>query len=52
MGIKCPECNTDNPDTQKFCGKCETQIIPAEDIYVSHTKTLKTPMEELTRGTC
>jgi len=51
MGIKCPKCQTDNPDTQRFCGECGTQIIPAEDISVSPTKTLETPVKELTRGT-
>jgi serine/threonine-protein kinase len=48
MGIKCPKCNTDNPDTLKFCGECGTQIIPLEEIPV--TETLETPKEELTTG--
>ena len=50
MTIKCPKCQFDNPDTQRFCGECGTQIIPAEEIPVSHTKTLETQTEELTRG--
>ena len=49
MGIKCPKCNTDNPDTQKFCGECGTQLISKEDI--PDTETLETSTEELTRGT-
>ncbi len=49
MGIKCPKCHSDNPDTQQFCGECGTQIIPKEEI--PFTKTLETPTEELTRGT-
>jgi serine/threonine-protein kinase len=48
MGIKCPKCNTDNPDTLKFCGECGTQIIPLEEAPV--TETLETPKEELTTG--
>jgi serine/threonine protein kinase/lipoprotein NlpI len=48
MGIKCPKCNNDNPDTLKFCGECGTQIIPSEEIPV--TETLETPKEELTTG--
>ena len=50
MVIKCPKCNTDNPDTQKFCGECATPLPSSEDIKVSITKTLETPKEELTSG--
>jgi serine/threonine protein kinase len=49
--MKCPKCQFDNPDTQRFCGECGTQIISSGDIPVSHTKTLETPREEFTRGT-
>jgi len=40
MTIKCPKCNTDNPDSQKFCGECGALLESAKDISV--TKTLKT----------
>ena len=49
MGTKCPKCNTDNPDTQKFCGECATPLPSSEKISV--TKTLEIPKEELTTGT-
>ncbi|NIO48491.1 MAG: protein kinase [Candidatus Aminicenantes bacterium] len=49
MGIKCPKCQTDNPDTQKFCGECATPLPASKEIPV--TETLETPKEELTRGT-
>jgi serine/threonine protein kinase len=49
MSIKCPKCNTDNPDTLKFCGECGTQLPSLKDIDV--TETLETPKEALTRGT-
>jgi serine/threonine-protein kinase len=49
MGIKCPKCSTDNPDTQSFCGDCGTQLGTSKEIPV--TQTLETPTEELTRGT-
>jgi len=49
MGIKCPKCNTDNPDTQKFCGECATPLPSSKEIPV--TETIVTPKEELTRGT-
>ncbi|MBL7082998.1 MAG: zinc ribbon domain-containing protein [Candidatus Aminicenantes bacterium] len=48
MGIKCPKCQTDNPDTQKFCGECATTLPSSEEIPASPTKTLETPTEELT----
>jgi serine/threonine protein kinase/tetratricopeptide (TPR) repeat protein len=49
--MKCPKCNLDNPDTQRFCGECATPLQPADDAQVSFTKTLETPREELIRGT-
>jgi len=48
MGIKCPKCQSNNPDTQQYCGECGTQLIPSEEI--SPTKTIETPTEELTTG--
>jgi len=50
MGIKCPECQFENPDDSKFCKECGTQIIPLEEIPASPTKTLETPAEELNTG--
>jgi serine/threonine protein kinase len=48
--MKCPKCNADNPDTKQFCGDCGTQLTPVEESQPSFTKTLETPLEELTRG--
>jgi serine/threonine protein kinase/Tfp pilus assembly protein PilF len=48
--MKCPKCQSDNPDTSRFCAECGTQILPAEEVSVSTTKTLETPQEELTTG--
>jgi len=48
--MKCPKCQSDNPDTSRFCAECGTQILPAEEISVSTTKTLETPKEELSTG--
>jgi serine/threonine-protein kinase len=50
MGIKCPKCQSNNPDTQQYCGECGTQLILLEEIPASPTKTLETPTEELTTG--
>ena len=48
MATKCPKCDFENPDTQKFCGDCGTQL--GQDIP-EVTKTLETPSQELRRGT-
>ena len=48
--MKCPKCNSDNPDTQQFCGKCGTELVPAKDIPATSTKSLVTPRAELTTG--
>ena len=48
MAIKCPKCQSDNPDTQQYCGECGTQLIPSKEIPI--TETLETPKEELTTG--
>ena len=46
--MKCPKCQFDNPDTQRFCGECGTPLIHAKEIPV--TETLEIPKEELTTG--
>jgi len=47
--MKCPQCQTHNPDTQKFCGECGTRLTPAKDL-VGKTLTLEKPFPQLTRG--
>ena len=49
--MKCPKCQTDNLDTQKFCGECATSLTSSEEAQPSLTKTLETPTNVLTRGT-
>ena len=48
--MKCPKCNSDNADTQQFCGECGAKLVPAKDIPSSSTKSLVTPRAELTTG--
>jgi serine/threonine-protein kinase len=48
--MKCPKCLSDNPDASRFCANCGTSLFPAQDIPVSHTKTLETPTEGLATG--
>ena len=48
MGIKCPQCHSDNTDTARFCSNCAAPLPSAKEIPV--TETLETPKEELTTG--
>ena len=53
--MKCPNCQTDNPETKSFCADCGTQLgdshaAQKKPIPVSVTRTLETPSEELKRG--
>jgi len=38
MAVKCPKCQSDNPDDTIYCGKCATPLKSAEEIPI--TKTL------------
>jgi serine/threonine protein kinase/tetratricopeptide (TPR) repeat protein len=49
MANRCPKCNTNNPDTVKFCGECGTPLPSLDGVEV--TETMEAPKEELTRGT-
>jgi serine/threonine-protein kinase len=49
--MKCPKCNFENPASTNFCGKCGAKLLPSEKKDVPLTKTLQTPLKELTRGT-
>jgi len=49
--MKCPKCHSDYPDDTRFCSNCGTQLIPAEEISASQTKTLQTPLELARRST-
>jgi TolB-like protein/Tfp pilus assembly protein PilF/tRNA A-37 threonylcarbamoyl transferase component Bud32 len=47
---KCPTCHSDNPEAQRFCGECGTQLPPPQDHPPVMTETLQTPVRELTTG--
>lgn len=48
--MKCPRCHFGNPDDTLYCGKCGTKFKSPEDISVTQTKTLETPIDELAAG--
>ena len=50
MTVKCPKCQTENPETKQFCGDCGTQLRLPKDIRPEVTETLQTPIKELTTG--
>ena len=49
MSVKCPECHSENPDTNTFCGDCGTNLGPFKD-FPEVTKTIKTPSSQLKPG--
>ena len=49
--MKCSKCHFENPSGANFCSKCATQLPLSEETSVPYTKTLETPIKELTRGT-
>ena len=54
--MKCPKCQLENPETQRFCGECGTKLelgssaAQSAGAGVSFTKTVRTPVKELTTG--
>lgn len=49
--MKCPRCQSDNPDSTSFCGKCGTQLCVPDEIASSVTRTLVAPVKTLRKGT-
>ena len=50
MTIKCPKCNSENPETKQFCADCGTQLPSSKETYPAVTETLQAPVRELTTG--
>jgi TolB-like protein/Tfp pilus assembly protein PilF len=50
LANKCPTCHSDNPETQRFCGGCGTQLPPPQNHPPVVTDTIQTPVRELTTG--
>lgn len=53
MATRCPSCQTDNPDTAKFCNNCATSLheTPARDLPPGATQTMESRYQEMTTGT-
>jgi len=49
VATRCPKCQSENPETAKFCSECATPLQPSKDIGV--TRTIETSVGEFTRGT-
>jgi len=47
--MKCPKCQSDNPDTSRFCGNCATALTQAGQ-PPAQTKTLESPAHVLAKG--
>ena len=48
--MKCSKCQAEISGDSRFCSKCGTPIHPSEEIFVSRTRTILRPMEELIPG--
>ncbi len=49
--MKCPKCQAENTSDSHFCKKCATPLPASKKIPASYTETLRTPIQDLTRGT-
>jgi len=50
MSFKCPDCNTDNPDTAHFCAECGTGLKSPNKEEETLTRTLTLAQDELATG--
>ena len=51
MARKCPKCQFEILDDSQFCSKCGTAIHPGDKVFLSHTRTILRPIDELVPGT-
>ncbi|MCJ7581314.1 MAG: protein kinase, partial [Candidatus Aminicenantes bacterium] len=50
MPNKCPKCQHENLEGTHFCGNCGENLSVVDNAKVIFTKTMETPVEELTTG--
>lgn len=46
----CPRCQSENLPGSRVCSTCGLQLDVADDLPISHTKTVETPTKKLIRG--
>jgi serine/threonine protein kinase len=51
MAIRCPHCQSQNPEDSAFCRKCGTKLPLSGDVEFSFTKTLQSVEKLASRGT-
>jgi len=49
-GMKCSQCQFENPGDTRFCGGCGAPLRPSQESVSSRTETMQTPRKELTSG--
>ena len=45
--MDCPKCQAEILDDSRFCSKCGSPIHPSDEAFLSHTRTILRPMEDL-----
>jgi serine/threonine-protein kinase len=50
VAVTCPKCRLSNADTSRFCADCGTSLVSSKDIRPEFTKTIQTPVKDLTTG--
>ena len=50
MAVKCPKCQTENPETSLFCSDCGTKLEAAKKLSPFQTETLQASLKELSTG--
>jgi serine/threonine protein kinase/Flp pilus assembly protein TadD len=48
--MKCPKCQTENPETSLFCAGCGAKLDAARELSLFQTETLHTSLKELSTG--
>jgi serine/threonine protein kinase len=50
MATECPKCQTENPPESKYCKECASALLTSAEMDAIHTRTVATPIQELTTG--
>jgi serine/threonine protein kinase/tetratricopeptide (TPR) repeat protein len=48
--MKCPKCQTENPESSLFCASCGAKLDAARELSLFKTETLQTSLKELSTG--